>query len=507
MEETRASNQQQALSTVERLKKLCLQEFGEYTLKEFHLQEETESLIAFFDLFFLKNGKKVDNCIIWITDNAFVSLSGCLLPGVYRDTRLRMWMHRLRKNPAILGFHSPTLEEAVSCLDLLAGLRDTHVQDMGLSNYVRGENELQTCPLPNRLLEKILLQNPERQHRFINMVFTAEQCRVLAATGTDIGFFSCVFEDGDAFVEESGPFKLRFYHTLPFNDEQFVLLLNQNKFELLQLYHLTLTENVYRAVVTAEIPYLDLFGSELEDGGAELVESVSMGRGPKGLSIGWEQFDSPERAISFCNALRGNTYLERLGILCSEDFRGDTPQGLAPALRENKGLTNLIFDGWCSFDNRSWSELMAAISVHPSLRMLKFEDILDANGDEPTLIMTRDRTNAVADMLKVNKQVDEMPFDDSTFDCYIWDKVVFPRLECNLYRKRLPALQKIQVPSTRAAIVTMALSSVASKPSLLWMILSQNADVLCSYLADFLTRNYALTVLSRKRSRSLFSEG
>jgi hypothetical protein len=79
-------------------------------------------------------------------------------------------------------------------------------------------------------LVNILLQDPERHNRVPYIVFMAEQCRALAVAGTrtDIGFHSCEFEDGDAFMEafsawgNSGPVKLRIYGRLPFHDERFV---------------------------------------------------------------------------------------------------------------------------------------------------------------------------------------------------------------------------------------------------------------------------------------------
>jgi hypothetical protein len=234
----------------------------------------------------------------------------------------------------LLEIHSPTLEEAVSCLDLLAGLKDTDFKSMQLSPYVPRAHGRQNCPFPNLLLEKILLQNPVRSHSFCKMIFTAEQGRVLAATGTrtDLGLGNCEFEDGDAFMEafaarlDSGPVKLRISGRLPFqNVEQFVLFLRQQrKLEYLSLnrsVRFPLGDDICRALGAAEIPDLDIIGSTLEDGGAALIESVSKGRGPKGLSISRALFDSTERVISFFNALRGNTYLERLELKYFNNFR------------------------------------------------------------------------------------------------------------------------------------------------------------------------------------------
>ena len=43
----------------------------------------------------------------------------------------------------------------------------------------------------------------------------------------------------------------------------------------------------------------------------------------------------------------------------------------------------------------------------------------------------RRQTEAVADMLLVNQQVEDMEFDEDTFDCSDWDVVTC--FECNLH--------------------------------------------------------------------------
>jgi hypothetical protein len=91
MEKTpRPSNQRLAfLSPVEKLKELCLEEFGNYELKEYRIKEETESLKAFVNLLLLENDKKEENCIIWLIDDGFVRLwspSGSTSWSVSRPT-------------------------------------------------------------------------------------------------------------------------------------------------------------------------------------------------------------------------------------------------------------------------------------------------------------------------------------------------------------------------------------------------------------------------------------
>jgi hypothetical protein len=56
-----------------------------------------------------------------------------------------------------------------------------------------------------------------------------------------------------------------------------------------------------------------------------------------------------------------------------------SPQVVATALPENKGLVHFgLFIG--SLDDHCWSELIAAISTHPTLRTFQFRDIRNADG-------------------------------------------------------------------------------------------------------------------------------
>jgi hypothetical protein len=107
-------------------------------------------------------------------------------------------------------------------------------------------------------------------------------------------------------------------------------------------------------------------------------------------------------------------------------------------------------------------------------------------------------------MLSVNERVEVMSFQYNAFDKDDWDMNVVPRLECNLYRKRFPFIQKIEEASTRAAVMARALVNFSSKPHLVWMLLNQNHDIVSSYLDS---ANDLNSIPSRKRSRSPSSEG
>jgi hypothetical protein len=292
---------------------------------------------------------------------------------------------------------------------------------------------------------------------------------------------------------------------LPFAEVILVLCLRMLKCLSLNFMNLE-SEDACRAVAAAEIQYLKLSCCELGDGGASLMESIREGRGPKGLGLyiiededDWSPFDSPERFITFLNALRSNFYLERLD-LSDFDLREERIcEALATALFGNIGLIHLGLPG-CQLDESGFCELMRAISAHPSLKTLDLTDI----------DIDMDRTDAikeVAKMLSHNAKLEEVRVRSgfsSSFDSSAWAAVVTPRLEYNVYRKRFSAIQKIRVPSTRAAVLASAMAHVSNKPSPAFMLLRQNGDILSSYS---LRVDPQIATSSGKRSRSPSSGG
>jgi hypothetical protein len=115
-------------------------------------------------------------------------------------------------------------------------------------------------------------------------------------------------------------------------------------------------------------------------------------------------------------------------------------------------------------------------------------------------------TKAVAKMLSVNKQLEEVHILNghySFFDFAAWNKLVTPRLECNVYRKRFPAIRKVLEQSTLAAIMARPLSRVSNRPSPAFMLLRQNSDILSSYS---LRVDPQIATSSGKRSRSPSSD-
>jgi hypothetical protein len=472
------------------------------TLKQPWLREkktdgQPESLKAFVDQFLKEDGRRYNcNLLIWTSENSFVRVDNQRIEGFPGACTNRKFFLRLTSSSHILSLciHSSNFEDAMSCIDFLVGLRDDHYKQMFIiCNIPDREEGPPICPLTSVLLEKMLQQNAKRKNSFFCTTFTPDQSRTLATSGTrtDIELNRCKFQDdGEAFLEalaaredpETGLAKLTIQKSLPFAEG--ILVLHQHQLESLTLNHMFLeSEEACRAVAEAEVQYLELDNCRLSDGGASLVESIREGRGPKGLGVtksGSGPFDSSERFASFLDALRNNSNLERLD-LSRFDFREDAILGgLAAALFENKGLFHLGLPGCRWLNTSCFCKVLRAISTHPSLCTVDLAyTSIDMDATEAT--------KAVAEMLSVNEQLEEIRIEDRirySFDSSVRVKLVIPRLEYNIYRKRFRAVQEIRVPSTRAAVLASALAHVSSKPSPVFMLFRENVDILSIYLMD-----------------------
>jgi hypothetical protein len=213
--------------------------------------------------------------------------------------------------------------------------------------------------------------------------------------------------------QDAGPARLSIYRWLPFDEEYFVLSLDQLNLEYLELAVSFLeSEQTCRALAGAEVHCLCISECWFDDEGATLVESLVESiteRGPKGLRFETDYpFNSSERLNEFVNALRGNTYLERLdrSYLYVGDGKLEAP---VDALSENQGLVHrglqqIIVDDGC------WNNLVSAISKHPTLRTLACKDICAV--DESGFLERRDRINALAYILSENEQVEDIQVEE-----------------------------------------------------------------------------------------------
>jgi hypothetical protein len=110
---------------------------------------------------------------IWITANSYVRLDddGTVDSLHEKQLSLNLRYTHARYN---ISIHASTLEESIICLNYLAGLQDTHFEQMKIS-YIY-ECEPQLCLFGVDNLDKVL-QNSARQNVFNCMIFTPDHCR------------------------------------------------------------------------------------------------------------------------------------------------------------------------------------------------------------------------------------------------------------------------------------------------------------------------------------------
>jgi hypothetical protein len=226
---------------------------------------------------------------IWITAKSYVCIDddNYAVDSLYHEEKFRLHLRDTHNH--CLSIHASTLEGSIICLDYLVGLLDTHFQEMGLTYKDLNAMNPRLCPFGANILEKILQKSAQRIC-FNLMIFTPGNCRILASSGKEnnIEILRCEFQhEGAAFVEASaarqdetsGPAKLRFVVSSPFNNRNWALFLLHHKLKSLDLYEIDLnSEFPCRAVATAQVQGLTLQHCDLEDEGAALVESISQTR-------------------------------------------------------------------------------------------------------------------------------------------------------------------------------------------------------------------------------------
>jgi hypothetical protein len=495
-------------------------------ITQYELKGRPESLNRFLDLFFTNSSAYDYFRYIWVTDCSFVRLrtDGIFTftsPQNYKTPHFQVFLHR-GSSVQCLSIYASKLADAKHCLNFLCGLPNNHYQCLHVTHSLSSTRDVYPpCPIGIYQLKKFLGNRGEQQqqHGFSFMSFRPEECRILAESSFRLG--DCKFLDEgrsflEVFTERQGTAQtnIAIEARLPFNQECWILFLDKLKetdqklLKSLSLCGIELNQESCRALAEAEIQHLALLGGcELEDQGAALIESVIARRGARELCLedpsGWKPFQTQERWESFINALRGNNRLKhlRIGMLDADEVL----EVLADALPENQGLVHLsIHDPLIG--TSCWSKVVCAISRHPSLRTLNFDVSSEEESDEENYVSgeeaKRERTRDVANMLSVNQHVEEIRFYDSTFNRPEWDSDVVPRLECNIYRKKFPSIQKIEMASTRAAVLGAAMARVSNAPSLLWMLLSKNQDTVVSRIEILSLREIQGSICSRKRGHS-----
>jgi hypothetical protein len=257
---------------------------------------------------------------------------------------------------------------------------------------------------------------------------------------------------------------------------------------LFALHLVTLTEDQIRALASVSgsddmkvilkgccIPYITACRDAF-------IECIQSDRGPTelhGCSI--------DRRI-LGQALTSNTSVVHLKLSpcrLSDHFSNS----LVGALAHNRGLVHLDMTSSAIGDDH-WSVLCESLRVHPTMTTLILNDT------HPNRRRTRwntmsaqqkaKRTLAIASILQQNTILHTIGLSANGFDAGCFNELVQPRLEANLYRPRILAMKKtITTGNERLFLLrknilgrALSLHSVRSKPSVVWMFLSHNVDII-----------------------------
>jgi hypothetical protein len=205
-----------------------------------------------------------------------------------------------------------------------------------------------------------------------------------------------------------------------------------------------------------------------ESGGDILLECIRQNREPSGLL---ECRIDPRR---LADAMRGNNSVTALAPHgeCSDEER----LVLVQALAENEGLETL---DWSSvpISDEMWIALWQSVARHPKLHELVLPQESSTWRDGNTDAQKTLRMQTMVDALRVNTVLLTIDLRRDDFDEEILDSTIYPLLLANRYRPRVGAISEEEGP-WRRKLLGRALGSVSSSPSLIWMFLSDNANVI-----------------------------
>lgn len=447
---------------------------------------------------------------VWVTNNAFISID-------------QHWKHEKfifhflnRRHPwenATLFIYAPTHADAKPCVDFLVGLDDSffdelHVRQVndGMSNTVvnTANHHHRQCILTCCQLRK-LVANGHRSHRFTDLYFSYAQCEALVSNpkGVKLELESCVLEDkGAALVQITSQPRcdcgrhheihfsgFYFSRPLPFSREHWLSFLHRHK-GVLKLTTKTLDHEESQAIGKATVQELVLTDCRFADCGANLIDAIGKGSGPRAICISTNlrdrsfPFESPTQCIHFADSLKNkNCQLTRLYVN-NVTFRHISPHAdhdvltnLAEALRENRSIVQLTLRNIIP-DTVVFSQLTAALAYHPGIQELHLAvqsycpSIPVHESIEQDKMM---RTKFILDLLTINPNIEIVIFDRETYHLDYWETYVAPRLEHNIYRKRFRALQNsIALERGREALIPQIWKRIQHNPSLVYTLLMEN---------------------------------
>jgi hypothetical protein len=178
------------------------------------------------------------------------------------------------------------------------------------------------------------------------------------------------------------------------------------------------------------------------------------------------------------NGLRGNSALKSLTLYFSGDFDAGNRGvlAIANALRENKGLVKLDFNGHAGLtvSDEIWGAICDSLKTHTTLEVL---NLCSEDNIATARAAITSRIQALLEMMKLNLSIHTIHLSDLYSYDELFRETVIPYLETNRLRPRLLAIQKTRPIAYRAKVLGRALLAVRTDPNRLWMLLSGNAEV------------------------------
>jgi hypothetical protein len=204
-----------------------------------------------------------------------------------------------------------------------------------------------------------------------------------------------------------------------------------------------------------------------EPGEEILLECIRQNRGPTQL------YHCQINTRRLADALQGNNSVTNLGLhgQCSDEER----LVLVQALAENVGLVTLFFSA-APITGEIWIALWQSVAHHPKLEEIFLSTYGSTWSDGPTDAQKTNRTQVMVDALHVNTVLLTIELNRVDYDENILDSTVYPLLLANKYRPRVRAIAQ-EEGARRRKLLGRALGSTSNKPSLIWMLLSGNANV------------------------------
>jgi hypothetical protein len=241
--------------------------------------------------------------------------------------------------------------------------------------------------------------------------------------------------------------------------------------KLLSFISLEMDEDHFRVLGAFSRPGLEIaltYCKITSAGASASVEVLGRNQGPTKL------YRCEIDNLVLADGLRGNSRLKCLKPRFSDDLDVGNQEVLTivGAVKENKGLVDLDLSCGSSVNDETWGAICASFETHPTLEVL---DLRGAFTISPAGLNSR--IQALVDMLKVNMSIHTIYLNNQFRHHELYRESIVPYLETNKLRPCVLAIQKTRPIAYRTKVLGRALLAVRTDPNRLWMLLSDNAEV------------------------------